>query len=253
MERYDENLEKIRSYARTTILEKETEDDTEIEMNHISSTFQMATPVQEKTFVNPIKTQSIVAQSINPLQKMEQEKLNEIKEKIKQEQLKKLEQEQKGTVIEEIQQEDEEVVQNLFSSSLEITEASDENLQEELDSITETKPKNNKFRFKLLTCALCVIVSILSGWIIGNIVEISKTTTEITTATEYSVNLKDLIFEMSKLDKDETPSSPSDGSLLPLEEIIPITPEPLDDTTTYEEESNWFDKICNWIRNLFGG
>ena len=27
----------------------------------------------------------------------------------------------------------------------------------------------------------------------------------------------------------------------------------VEDTTGYESESNWFDKICNWLSNFFGG
>ena len=71
---------------------------------------------------------------------------------------------------------------------------------------------------------------------------------------EYSANLVQLINKISKIKTGEQhPSDADKGSLLPIEDIIPITPEPLEDVTEYEQHSNWFDKICNWLKNLFGG
>jgi hypothetical protein len=155
--------------------------------------------------------------------------------------------------VEEVEEDYSEQIESLYSTSLSIESTNDEQLEEELNSYSKNDTKSYKFRFRLLTGVFCCLLALLGGWIIGNVVEITSTNAKITTATEYSVNLKDLISNISRTDQNETPASPSDGTLLPIEEIIPITPLPLDEPTSYEEESNWFDKVCNWFNNIFGG
>ena len=76
--------------------------------------------------------------------------------------------------------------------------------------------------------------------------------TETANQQEYNVNIAEYLSKISRLDND-TSQTPDDDSLLPIDEIITITPQPLENPTEYEEESNWFDSICNWLRNLFGG
>ena len=102
-------------------------------------------------------------------------------------------------------------------------------------------------------------IAILGGWVIGNAIEIASTNSQIVSeigkGEEYQVNIIEYLSKIGKLDDNvsQTPPNPEDGSLFPIEEIIPITLQPLEDTTAYEQESNWFDKICNWLKNLFGG
>ena len=151
------------------------------------------------------------------------------------------------------EEEFEEQIESLYSTSLTIESTNDEQLQEELNTYTKSETKSYKFRFRLLTGVFCCLLALLGGWIIGNIVEITSTNSQITEATEHFVDLKDLITNISRTDQETTPASPSDGSLLPIEEVIPITPLPLEEPTAYEEESNWFDKVCNWLNNIFGG
>ena len=276
MERDNDKLEKIREYARTTVLEPETkqEEKTESAINSInvfSNNVLKETNISHSSF---LKTQSEVAQNFTPMQKFDQVKVQQQKyepkkylfEKVeepvavpKQEEI--IEEEvEPVTEVEEVIEEDvveedviEEQIETLFTSSLSIESANEEDLEEDINTYTQTETKSYSFRFKLLTGVFCCLLALLTGWIIGNIVEITTTNAELTTQTEYSVNLKSLISNISKLDKDETPASPSDGSLVPIEEIIPITPGVIEDTVGYEEESNWFDKICNWLSNFFGG
>ena len=73
-------------------------------------------------------------------------------------------------------------------------------------------------------------------------------------AKSTGISDAEYLSKISRLDSDVSQSDgPQDDSLFPIDEIITITPQPLEDPTAYEEESNWFDSICNWLRNLFGG
>ncbi|MBO5884214.1 MAG: hypothetical protein J6Q51_00285, partial [Clostridia bacterium] len=165
-------------------------------------------------------------------------------------------QETKDEVVEEQSIEEDyqnEQIESLYSTSLSIESTSDEQLQEELGSYSKKDSKSYKFRFRLATGVFCCLLALLGGWIIGNVIQIASTNTEISKATEYSMDLKDLIKNISRTDQEQTPAKPSDGTLLPIEEVIPITPLPVEEPTEYEEESNWFDKICNWLNNIFGG
>ena len=270
-------LEKIRNYARTTVLEPETQKDEKPEpainsINVFSNNVLKDTKISQSTF---LKTQSEVAQNFTPMHKFEQMKQQqqnyESKKYLFEKVTPQVEEsapelvEEETTVIEGQTQEEElnqeileeeiieEQIESLFTSSLSIESVTEEDLEDDLSTYAQSEIKSYKFRFKLLTGVFCCLLAILTGWIIGNIVEIATTNTEIATQTEYAVDLKGLISNISKLDKDETPASPSDGSLLPIEEIIPVTPGIVEDTTGYESESNWFDKICNWLSNFFGG
>ena len=263
MRQEDSKLESLREYARTTVLEpevdsnNETQNETSVSLN--VNMFSSDTLNDNAVPQNALKKQSLVAQNFTPMQKFEDVKNNQSEKlaALKKSVYQKSQMEKQGEADLKNEEteflEEEPVVDALFAESLSIEETNDTVLEEEVETYTKSDNKNYKFRLRLLTGVFCLVVAVLGGWIIGNIVQISSTTSEITTATEYSVNLKDLIKNISKTDKDDQPASPSDGTLLPIEEIIPITPQPLEDTTAYEEESNWFDKICNWFKNLFGG
>lgn len=257
----NESLEKIREYARTAVLEQ---DETQDQPKHKIDFSKM--PASKSTSgVNESKGDAVlsamanVATSSSISQKSDEQKLNDIKEKVRQnlekmEQAEKVESATQGETSEKI----EESVDNLFASSLEIKETNDEQIEKELSENLSQKPKSNKFRFRLIACAFACLVALTGGWVIGNIVEISKTSTQIAEVTqtnsEYEVNIAKLINKIRKIDNSgDDLSDPSDGSLLPIEEIITITPQAQSDVTEYQKDSNWFDKICNFFRNLFGG
>lgn len=255
----DQNLEKIRQYARSTVatvLDSETKD--EVMPNKIV----FSQNVENKTVQNNDTTAPLFVQKTQQTQneqntKTDAQKLQEIKEKIAQKQEDERQEETKEQNIEN-QQPSEQSLDNLFSKSLEIEETKDEQIDEQLNQTKNQKPKNSKFRFRLLSCVFACLVAITGGWIIGNIIEISQTSTQISEVTtsnsKYSADILKLLNNIRKLDNtDTTVPNPEDGSLLPIEEFIQITPDPLEDVTEYQKESNWFDKICNFIKNLFGG
>ncbi|MGI5842053.1 MAG: hypothetical protein ACOX6H_02005 [Christensenellales bacterium] len=113
----------------------------------------------------------------------------------------------------------------------------------------KAKPKKRewKFRIKLITAVYVVVLGIATGWVISNAVRIAKTNSLLQASDiQYVQKLKDL----EKLKEDQ---AKKESNVLSLEELINVTPLPLDDITSYEERSNWFDKIVNWFGNLFGG
>lgn len=119
------------------------------------------------------------------------------------------------------------------------------------------KPKQKRkvkmFRFRLVTVVYCLIVAICTSWIITNSIKIAQISNSISqTQSNLYLNgakLVDKIQELEDLQKSPETSS----SLIPIDEIITIQPRPLEDPTEYEAQSNWFDSICNWFGNLFGG
>ena len=192
-------------------------------------------------------------------QKIEQERIqNALKLEEERKKLEEKEQEQANETEQSEQQVDEQV-ESLYNSSLSLESQGEEEIKNSISSVTNEKSKGYKFRFRLLTGVFCCLIAILSGWIIGNAIEISSTSsqiaTQVTQGEEYNVNIAKYLQKIASLDSKtkDTPPNPEDGNLLPLEEVITITPQPLDEPTEYEKESNWFDKICNWLRNLFGG
>ena len=258
----NESLEKIREYARTAVLEEEATEEkpkNKIDFSKMPAS-KSTSSVDESKGENALSVMANVATNSSISQKSDEQKLNDIKEKVRQN-LEKMEQEKVEVSAQNEQLQDEKVEESfdtLFASSLEIKETKDEQIEKELSDNSSQKPKSYKFRFRLIACVFACLVAITGGWVIGNIVEISKTSAEIAqitqTNSEYDVNIAKLIKKISKIDSgSDDVGDPSDGSLLPIEEIITITPQAQSDVTEYQKDSNWFDKICNFFRNLFGG
>ena len=166
----------------------------------------------------------------------------------------KAQQEEQLENEEQNNQDIEEQVESLYNSSL-----SEEEIKDSISSATNEKTKSYKFRFRLLTGVFCCLIAILTGWVIGNSIEIANTSSQIASQVaqgkEYEANVVKYMYKISNIENKTqgTPPNPEDGNLLPIEEVITITPQALEEPTEYEHESNWFDKICNWLRNLFGG
>ena len=166
--------------------------------------------------------------------------------------------------VETIEQTLEEQVENqkiesesLFGEIDKIETSNEEEIQEEIQAYTKPNPKGYSFRMRLCTGVMCLLIALFGGWIIGNAIEIASTSAQIAetemTKDLYEANLVSYLQKISQLDNWNDNNINSDSTLIPIEEIIPIIPTPLEDPTAYERESNWFDKICNWLSNLFGG
>lgn len=132
----------------------------------------------------------------------------------------------------------------------------EEIVDEEFISFAEKpKPKKKewKFRLKLVTIIYCAVIAVMGGWVTTNIFRIANMNNTITsTQGEVSANYAKYISQIEKLeDLKENPDN--NTSLIPIDEIITVTPLPQEDVTEFERQSNWFDNIVNWFGNLFGG
>lgn len=210
-------------------------------------------------------TKKVEIEESSPKAEKSDDKLEKLKKQILENQREKEEKEKEEAqhTHEDVETEQtdavEESVESLYNTSLMIEPSADEVSIEEIESTNKSNQKGYKFRFRLLTGVFCCLMAILVGWIIGNSIELASTSsniaTESATSQEYNVNIAQYLSKIEKLNDatDDVPPQPGEGSLLPIEEVITITPQPLDDPTEYEQESNWFDSICNWLRHLFGG
>ena len=135
-----------------------------------------------------------------------------------------------------------------------------ENISESVsEEFFEIKPKNKRktklgqFRLKLFTFVFCAIMAVTVGWVITNTIRISNVNKAIETVqTEHSANIIKLKNNIDKLDDlNDNPQESSD--LQKIETIITVQPLPLENPTDYQETTNWFDSLCNWISGLFGG
>lgn len=152
-----------------------------------------------------------------------------------------------------------------FEKNEEVKQASAPIFEEKIENIErdffeiEAKPKQKKkptkFRFRLLTCIYCAIIAVCTGWVITNAVRIATAQSTIEASqSSFKINELNYIKKIEQLDDlKDTSQNPSDSSLFPIEEIITIQPAPLENPTDYAQNSNWFDKICNWFGYLFGG
>ena len=115
------------------------------------------------------------------------------------------------------------------------------------------KQKNNfKLRLKLAICAIVCVLTCLGGWAIYNVIEIKTLTAEAQAKNaQYSINVAKVISNTSKLDDLTNPNSITNLDELEKANIIEIIPKEKTYPQTIEKKSNWFDRICNWLSNLF--
>ncbi len=136
-------------------------------------------------------------------------------------------------------------------------EISSQTIKKEIESLSKKPQKNYSFRIKLLAGVYCIVIALFGGWVITNSINISKLDqsmyqTQIET-TEINNNISGVIKEIQKIDA-VTGNEDEDSLLMQIvPEVIDITPEAITEPNKYEETSNWFDAICNWISGIFGG
>ena len=205
-----------------------------------------SSPVVAKPLVNLSIEEKPIVQS------QPQEVIEEIPANFVEEKFEKIEQ----TLEEQVENQQIES-ESLFGEIDKIETSNEEDIEEEIQAYTKPNPKGYSFRMRLCTGVMCLLIALFGGWIIGNAIEIASTSAQIA-ETEiakdaYEANLVSYLQKISQLDNWNDNNINSDSTLIPIEEIIPIIPTPLEDPTAYERESNWFDKICNWLSNLFGG
>lgn len=108
-------------------------------------------------------------------------------------------------------------------------------------SSTDAKPK--KSRFKLAICS--ILFAIFGVWGIVNITTINSVSAQIAeVSTQYELNLFNYLKNLISLDATNSENMKNLFETIPEEENAP---------TEIEKESNWFDRICNFLGGLFGG
>lgn len=116
----------------------------------------------------------------------------------------------------------------------------------------ERKKTNIKLRLKLAACAIACVLTCLGGWAIYNAVEIKTLTGEAQAKNaQYSINVVKVISNTSKLDDLTNPNSITNLDELESANIVQIIPKEKSAPQTIEKKSNWFDRVCNWLSNLF--
>ena len=103
------------------------------------------------------------------------------------------------------------------------------------------KPKRNKFK----TIIFSLLFAIFGIWGVVNIATLDSVGTEITTvSTEYNMNLISYLNNLHNLDATNAEN---------MENLLDTIPTEPQSPTKIEEQSNWFDRFCNFIAGLFGG
>ena len=112
--------------------------------------------------------------------------------------------------------------------------------------------KNLKTRLKIFFVAGILVLTCLGGWAIYNGIRVKTLTAELQAKNaEYSVNVAKVISNISKLDDLSNPNSITNLDELEKAEVIKIVPKNEVAPISYEQKSNWFDRLCNWLSNLF--
>ncbi len=105
----------------------------------------------------------------------------------------------------------------------------------------KSKKKTNKFK--------CILISILFAifgvWGIINVAQIDNVASQVAgVTTQYNINLFNYLKNLMMLDATNSENMRNLFETIPENEVPP---------TNIGEQSNWFDRFCNFIGGLFGG
>ena len=138
---------------------------------------------------------------------------------------------------------------------------SEEDVYEESFTVEKTSEQNKssqntKFNiFKICGTAICFMLIILSMINLATITNleqsINKTQNQI---SQTEVNVGKLIQDVGKLtNKDDLLNEATQNGMEQVEQEIEIVLNEKNNIIEYESKTNFFDKICEFISNIFGG
>lgn len=154
-------------------------------------------------------------------------------------------------IVSEIEQEPEREIEQQTELEGDIAEE-EKRLQHKKVVYENQKKPSLKLRLKLAICAIALVLTCLGGWAIYNAVEIKTLTGEAQAKNaEYNINVMKVIKTTSKLDDLTNPNSITNLDELESANIVQIIPKEKASPKTIEKQSNWFDRLCNWLSNLF--
>ena len=143
----------------------------------------------------------------------------------------------------------EEKIENQIEEEAEVSKMEEETVPDQ-----EEKPRQRakfKTRLKIICVGTVLVLACMVGWTIANAVQIETLTSEMEQANKiYSVNIVTHISNISKADDLTNPDSIFNLDELSNAEVVPLQPTP-SAPTEYSVRSNWFDRLCNWLSNLF--
>lgn len=108
---------------------------------------------------------------------------------------------------------------------------------------TEDKPKPFTFNKKLKIILFSLIFFVAGAFCVSSGIQLIDASNRLAaTEATYSTNLPRLIRKINGIDNSNTAL-----------ELIDTYPEEIEEPSTFSKDTNWFDKICNFISGLFGG
>ena len=127
-----------------------------------------------------------------------------------------------------------------------------ENIVLENTKLRKADSKKLKNRLKVCFVAMICVLTCLGGWSIYNAIKIETLNAQEQLETaEYNINIAKVITNISKLDDLTNPNSITNLDELSSAQIIEVAPKNELFPKTLEKHSNWFDRVCNWLSNLF--
>ena len=155
---------------------------------------------------------------------------------------------EKVEVVEEIEPEEQKIEAEIEQKN---------EVQEEFFEVkakSKKKTKSSQFRLKLFAGIFSAVLAVTTGWVIANTVRVANLNNAIESAEKsFSANEFKLINNIRKLTDLDSEDLENNTSLEIIDEVITIQPLPLENPTDYQQTSNFFDALCNWISGLFGG
>ena len=137
----------------------------------------------------------------------------------------------------------------IFTPNYDLTESLSQEEREKIfgaeqeEKIEEKQEKKRKWSIKSIV--FIILFAIFGIWGIVNISTIDSFNNQIQLANEtYNLNLANYLKNLTALD------STNQENMENLFEVIPTDTLP---PTSIGEQSNWFDRFCNFLAGLFGG
>lgn len=113
-------------------------------------------------------------------------------------------------------------------------------IEEEKEEVN-AKPKTNKFKIIMFS----ILFAIFGIWGIVNIATLDNISSQISDISyEYNMNLLQYLNNLHNLDITNSENMQNLFETIPKEDLP---------ATSIGEQSNWFDRFCNFISGLFGG
>lgn len=192
--------------------------------------------IDAKKQASPLPSQKINISAENEFELETQEETETlIQEETKQEV------EKQEIVEEEVKKETEQVLEEETTEEV-----------EEDKKLKKANSKRFKYKLKMAFAAMAMVLVCFGGWAIYNAVKIETLNAQMQAeSAQYSVNVAKVITNVSKLDDLTNPNSITNLDELSSAQIIEVAPKAETFPKTLEKQSNWFDRVCNWISNLF--